>query len=181
MAEVGDKLAGIRRLVVPPQAVVTPSVRDELLRRNVTLVYGQPAVSARPERVHLVLAVLGSRYEPGSLLAAVESEPVQAELRRYDCLVAATDELAREVADPDTLGAIISTYPAMAVCLANRHRGVRAVWGLDPARLLSDLESVGANLLVLDPRSLGPFPLRQMVVQFCRRGPGECPETLRER
>ena len=32
------KLAGVARLVIPPRAVVTPAVRDELNQRNIKLV-----------------------------------------------------------------------------------------------------------------------------------------------
>jgi hypothetical protein len=178
MAEVGDKLGAVRRLVVPPKAVVTPSVRDELHRRNVTLVYGQPSTPAG--FVRLVISTVGS-YDPGSLAAALADEPVTVDLRRHHCPVAATDELATELARPDTVGVILSNHPAVAVCLANRHRGVRAVRGVEPSRLTSDLESVGANLMVVDPGAAGPFRLKQMVTQVCRRGPAACPEALRER
>jgi hypothetical protein len=180
VAEVGDKLGAVRRLIVPPKAVITPSVRDELHRRNVTLVYGQPCAPAGSVRLRSVVTTLGS-YDPGSLVAALHDEPVTVELRRHHCLVAATDELATELAKPDTVGVIVSDSPATAICLANRQCGVRAVWGVDPARLTSDLDSVGANLLVVDPQAAGPFRLKQMVTQFCRQGRTACPEPLRER
>jgi hypothetical protein len=128
-----------------------------------------------------VIAVLGSRFDPSSLVAALQDKTVSVELRRHDCLVAATDEAASEVLKPGTLSVVISSYPAMALCLANRHRSVRAVWGLDPSRLASDLESVGANVLIVDPQSVGTFPMKRIVTEFCRRGTCQCPEPLRER
>ena len=184
MAEVGDKLDGLRRLVVPLQAVVTPSVRDELRRKNIMLVYGQPEATstASPVRqVRLVLTAVGSRFDPQPLERALQNEGIDVRVRRSDCLIAATDALSAELGESRTLGVLISTYPAIALCLANRLSGVRAVWGIDQARAEADAASVGANLLVVDPGAMGVFQLKQMVGRFCRRGPAECPETLRAR
>ncbi|HIQ21114.1 MAG TPA: hypothetical protein EYH34_07760 [Planctomycetes bacterium] len=181
MAHVDGRLEGIRFVAVPQRAVVTPAVRDELHRRQVTLVYrDEPKAKGTPP-VRLVVGVLGSRFDPRGLLAALEGEPVQVELERYDCLVAATDALAAALAQPNTLGVLVTTHPAAALCLANRHRGVRAVWGVEPSRLDECLGDVGANLLVVHPGMSGPFLLRRMVTQFCRRGPAHCPPALEER
>ena len=181
MAELEGRLDTVRRLVVPPQAVVTPSVRDELARKNVTLVYDQPVPVASAHGVRLVMMVLGSKFDPLALTRALKNEGIQVETQRTDCLVTATDELSCELAKPGTLGLVVSTYPAIALCLANRHQGVRAVWGIDAPQAAADAASVGANLLVVDPKISGVFQMKQMIVQFCRAGPRECPERLRER
>jgi hypothetical protein len=182
LADVGDRLAGVRRLVVPPGAVITPAVRDELQAKKVTLDFGTPEpVSGKPGAMRVAMIVLGSKYEPAPLAATLRAEAAHVAVQRFDCLIAATDRAAGEVRCPDTLALVVTTYPAAALCLANRHRGVRAVWGVDPARLAGDLEAVGANLLVLDPRGTGQFPLKQMAIRFCRRGPAACPESLVER
>jgi len=184
MAELGNRLGGLRRLVVPSQAVVTPSVRDALRRKGITLVYGQPEASsaASPARqVKLVLAAVGSRFDPGPLGRALENEGIDVDVRRSDCLIAATDALIAELGESRTLGVLLSGDPAIALCLANRAPGVRAVWGIDPARTVDDAASVGANLLVVDPGAMGVFQLNRLIGRFCRQGPAECPETLRAR
>ena len=53
------KLEGIRRVVVPPQAVLTPSVRDELQRRGVTIERRLAAVKSAAGRARLVLVAAG--------------------------------------------------------------------------------------------------------------------------
>ncbi len=180
-AELEGRLEGVRRLVVPPQAVVTPSVRDELHRRRIALVFDQPVPVPSAGGVRLAMAVLGSRFDPAPLLRALAGEPIEVETHRTDCLVAATDWLAEEISKPNTLGAIVSTYPAIGLCLANRHPGVRAVRGIDAATIEAEVASVGANVIAVDPRSAGVFQMRQMIRRFCRGGPRECPEVLRER
>jgi hypothetical protein len=184
LAGVEDRLKGIRRLVVPPGAVVTPSVRDELRRKNIALVHGRPAAASADAACRVFLLVLGPRFEPGPLQNALAADGLVAEdicVERLNCLIAATDRAARELGASNTVVLLVSGHPAAALCLANRHAGVRAVLGIDPGRLAGDAASVGANLLVLDPRTTGPFPLNQMAVQFCRQGPLDCPAELGER
>jgi ribose 5-phosphate isomerase RpiB len=181
LAEVEGRLEGVRRLVVPAEAVVTPSVRDELHRRRIALVVGRGGDGSVDGAVRLVVAVPGSRLDPLPLCRALESEGVEIETHRIDCLVAATDRLAEAVGEPDTLGLVLSGHPSVAVCLANRHAGVRAVWGIDPVEAAAETASVGANVLVVNPRSTAFFPMKQMVSQFCRAGVRDCPEALRER
>lgn len=181
MSELEGRLEGVRRLVVPPQAVVTPSVRDELHRKNIALEYDLPVPAPGAACVRLAMTVLGSRFDPAPLVRALGSEGIEVETHRTDCLVAATDWLAGEVAKPSTLGLVVSTYPAVALCLANRHQGVRAVWGIDAGRVDAEGASVGANVLVVNPRTTSFFAMKRMIGRFCRGGPRECPVALRER
>ena len=181
MAELEGRLRGVRRLVVPPQAVVTPSVRDELHRKNIALAYDEPVPVESAGSVRLAMTVLGTRFDPASLGRALESEGIEVRTHQTDCLVDATDRLAGEVCEPNTLGLVVSTYPAIALCLANRHQGVRAVLGIDAARAVADAASVGANLLVVDPSTTSFLQIKQIVGRFCREGPRECPESLRQR
>ena len=181
MFELEGRLEGVRRLVVPPQAVITPSVRDELHRKRITLVYDQPVPIPGAGKARLVMMVLGARYDPVPLTRALRSEGIEVETRRTDCLVDATDQLAGEVVKPNTLGLVVSTYPAIAICLANRHQGVRAVSGIDAASADADAASVGANVLVVNPGTTGFFQIKQMISRFHREGPRACPEPLRER
>jgi hypothetical protein len=181
MSELEGRLEGVRRLVVPPQAVLTPSVRDELHRKRITLVYDQPVPVPGAGKARLVMLVLGSRYDPVPLARALQNERIEVDSRRTDCLVEATDQLAGEVVKPNTLGLVVSTYPAVAICLANRHQGVRAVSGIDAATADADAASVGANVLVVNPRTTGFFQIKQMISRFHREGARACPEPLRER
>jgi len=181
MSELEGRLEGVRRLVVPPQAVITPSVRDELHRKRIALVYDQPVPVPGAGSVRLVMTVLGSRFDPGPLVRALNGDGIEVETHRTDCLVAATDQLAVEVPKPNTLGLVVSTYPAVALCLANRHEGVRAVLGIDAGTVEAEAASVGANVLVVSPKTTSFFTMKQMISRFCRGGPRECPEALRER
>ncbi|NLS93598.1 MAG: hypothetical protein GXX96_15675 [Planctomycetaceae bacterium] len=181
LAAIGERLASARRLVVQPRAVVTPAVRDELRRRNVTLVVEQPTAAAASAANRVALTVLGSKTDPKPLADELARLGMVVDLQTFDCLVRATDDMARRLADGGTVGVLLSNYGAVAMCLANRHQGVRAVLASDESRTATDAVSVGANTLILEPRRMAPETMRQIVTAFCRQGPGVCPEELRER
>lgn len=180
LAGIGDRLVAARRLVVLPRAVVTPAVRDELRRRNVALVVEERTATAPGPR-KIALTVLGSRIDATPLVDELQRLNMTVDLQRFDCLVRATDDMAGRLAAAGIAGVLLSNYGAIALCLANRHKGVRAVLASDESRTAGDAVSVGANMLVLEPRRVAPEAMRQIVTAFCRQGPGECPEELRER
>jgi hypothetical protein len=180
LASLNGRLGGIRQLVVPSRAIVTPSVRDELRRRQITLVYGPPAAAAKTDEARLVLMAAG-RFDPASLAASITAEGLVVDVQRSDCLMAACDRLASQLAQGQTVGLLATDYTAAGLCLANRLPGVRAVLGASPATIIAEASSVGANLLVANPAVLGPVQLKQMAVQFCRQASHECPEVFRKR
>jgi hypothetical protein len=180
LAGLNGRLNGIRQLVVPPRAIVTPSVRDELRRRQIALVFGPPEAVAKAGDVRLVLMAAGSQ-DPASLAAAIAAEGVTVDVQRSDCLIAATDRLASQLAQEKTVGLLATGDTAAGLCLANRLAGVRAVLGVSTATIAAEASSVGANLLVASPAVLGLTQLKQMAVQFCRQASHECPEVFRKR
>ncbi len=180
LAGIGDRLLSARRLVIRPRAVVTPAVRDELRRRNVALIVEDHAVAASgPGKI--AIAVLGSRIDPASLVGELTRLGMAVGLQQFDCLIRATNDMAAKLKNPGTAGVLLSNYGAIAMCLANRHQTVRAVLASDESRTASDAVSVGANMLVVEPRRMAPESMLPIVTAFCRQGPGECPEELRER
>jgi len=180
-ADVDGRLDGVRRVTVAPDAIVTPAVRDELLRRNIDLARtenknSQPAGAAR-----LFLVTVGRRFDPAPLAAALAKEAIEVDVYATECLIDATDRAAAELAGGATLAAILTRHTAAALCLANRHSGVRAVWACEAMRAAQAIVAVGANLLIIDPEFGGFFQLKQTLAEFCRGGARRCPEALRER
>ncbi len=181
LSEVTGKLESIRRLIVPPKAVVTPAVRDELYRQDVSLEFASPADDRPSGSPRLVLVTAGRHLDATALIAAVGREGIAAQPHASDCLIGATDLLADEVIRPGTLGLLLTRHPAAAVCLANRHRSVRAASATDVATVAAAVESVGANVLVIDPNHTGPVRQKQIVAEFCRGGIRDCPKVFQER
>jgi ribose 5-phosphate isomerase RpiB len=181
LAGIGERLASARRLVVQPRAVVTPAVRDELRRRNVTLVVEKNTATATTAGGKVALTALGSRIDPKPLADELTRQDMAVDVQRFDCLIRATDDMAKRLMNAGTTGVLLSNYGAVAICLANRHQGVRAILASDESRTAADAVSVGANVLVLEPRRTVPETMRQIVTAFCQQRPGECPEALRDR
>jgi hypothetical protein len=175
-----DRLEGIRRLVVPARAVVTPAVYDELRRRHVALSFAAaptPGTAARP--VLLTLLAMGTRLDPAPLIAALQGLPVEVRPESLDCLIAATERLAGAVSGGAGLGLLLTPHTAAALCLANRHAGVRAVLAGEVAATAAAAAGIGANLLVADPALLGLGALKRIVQDYGRGGIRPCPKVFR--
>jgi hypothetical protein len=181
LADIAGRLADVKQVVIPPRAVVTPTVRDELRRRNIALVHAAPAKAKAAGAVRLVLVNTSKRFDAATLEQVLGEEGVAVESQRSDCLIAATDLLAGELVKADTVGTLVARHADAALCLANRHPGVRAVLAGDLRQAVAACEAVGANLLVLNPAHAALFQLRQILSQFCRDGVRECPEVFRKR
>jgi len=180
LSELEGRLSGVRRVVVPAGAVVTPAVRDELLRRGVDLSFEAPQAEAGGP-LRLVVALAARHFDLAPLSAALRRRGVAVDESRFDCLIAATDHLSRQLAQSDTLGLLLARHTAAALCLANRHATIRAVLGREPVELPADVAAVGANLLVVDPYRVGLSALIRLVQEYCAGGVKQCPEALRER
>jgi hypothetical protein len=181
MDDIEDRLYGIRRVVVGPHAVVTPAVRDALQQRNITLSRALPTKNTTGASLRLVVVAAQTKLDPKLVASTLQGGGIDVECHRTDCIIVATDRLAGELSKNDTLGLLLTPHTAAALCLANRLAGVRAVMGNNTGRLAADLVSVGANLLVVDPQSVGLSKLCQMAAEYCRGGIRPCPEVFRKR
>ena len=181
MNEVADRLTSVRRLVVSCGAIVTPAVRDELLRRGIVLECADSQEDRGAPSVRLAVIVSGTDFDPTGLIASLAREGLRGESTSVDCLIAATDQLAAEADEPNTLGVLLTTHVAAGLCLANRLRGVRAVSGADASGVATATAAVAANVLVADPRVGTFFQLKQMVTEFGRCGVRPCPRVFQER
>lgn len=182
MSEIAGRLDSVRRVIVSRGAVVTPAVQDELHRRGIALAYTVATKEAAEKKsVRLVMVTAGTKFEPASLVAGLAREGMKIEHVALDCLIASADQLAAELAKPDTVGALLTRHTAAAMCLANRLPGVRAVTGGDAPSVAAAASAVGANLLVADPQAGTFFQLRQMIVEFCRGGVRPCPAVFQAR
>lgn len=183
MALLAERLSGVREVVVAPRAVVTPAVVDELRRRGVALVRATAAPRSSPRDasgVRVELWNVSRSFDASALSAMLRGAGHTVADHQAECLIETAKALAKEVRAGAALGIILTRHLAAAVCLANRHAGVRAVAAGDLAGLQSAADAVGANVVVLDSSRLSAFALKQLADAFCQRGVRPCPESLRE-
>jgi hypothetical protein len=177
LAEIDGRLAGIRKVVVNPQAVVTPAVRDALRLRNISLCRKLPAKNTSDTALRLVVVSARSKPDPTPLVNTLKTEGVRVENHSTDCILDATNRLAGELAKGDCLGLLLTQHTAAAMCLTNRLNGVRAVLGSNTSNVDKDVNAVGANLLIVDSRHISMFKLCRMTSEYYRGGIRPCPEV----
>lgn len=143
LSSIEGQLTGIQELVVPPKAVVTPSVRDELRNKNVELVRQGSACTTQAKR-KLLVANLGTK----DVSQVIDDLRCDVQMVQQASLEAAISDMTSQLTN-SSLGVIIVTQPEFAVCLANRSSNVRAFVGhsVESVRRAKMFEG---NLMALD-------------------------------
>ncbi|MDW8077373.1 MAG: hypothetical protein RMJ16_00640 [Thermoguttaceae bacterium] len=182
LADIAALLPGTRELVVPPKAVISPAVCDALAERSIRVVFAEEPSHQRlwatgdPKEIeHLYIEVVSRRLDPAVIVEPLRREGIPAEATRGDCLVAASQRLAERLGGGKSAGVILTRHLPLAVCLANRHKVLRATWALSMAELLDHVADIGANVLVLDFRKLSSWQMVQLIARFVRLGRQEPP------
>jgi ribose 5-phosphate isomerase RpiB len=176
VAALDGKLGGIRRLVVSPRAVVTPSARDLLKENNVTLV--RSLRTATPTAVRIAVATAGTNFDVSEIVRSLRQNRTEVEQLASTGVAQVTRELAEEVRKSGKLGVLITPETTQAVCLANRHRGVRAATAASRGEVNEIIKAVGANFVIVDPARRSRFEVQRIVEAFCLAGPRQCPAEL---
>lgn len=175
LAELEGRLEGIKQLVAPAGAVITPAVRDVLRQRQIDVGYAVPAKTALRARLPLAVGTAETNYDAANLIQAIVREGTTVERLAKTGLVQVVRELGDEAAKGGKLGLLLTSEAAAALCLANRRPGVRAVAATSVVATLRAVRSVGANMLVVDPAGRGAFEMQRIVSQFVAGGPYACP------
>jgi hypothetical protein len=177
LESIAGRLNGAKQLVVTPGALVTPSVRDELRRRGIEL--KQESAVKKCSSLAPVLLVVGRASQDLDLaVQMLRQEGIDVKTESTHCLIKATDMLAAAVA-ARSLGVLWTRHTAVAMCLANRNKNLRAVLAASVAATAAAVAAVGANVLVVDPTAGTMYERKQVLRAFCLGGIRECPEELK--
>ena len=172
-------LGRAKTLTVPAGAVVTPAVRDVLKENDITLRYFNAETCDGSQAVHsLVVATAATTFRAADFLAAMTTLGRETDLIESTELSDAVPRLIAAIDGGDRVGVLLSDRGALAACMANRDSRARAA----VVRTLDDVnqavESLGANVLVIEPRRAGIYALRSMVAAFVRSPVRSCPAEL---
>ncbi len=178
LTSLDGRLRGVREVVVPKGAVVTPSVRDELRKKKVRMVFAEEAQAANASTGGMLVGMAAGSYDAAAVLRAVSVETCGVDRLDGECWIELVRQLSQAITAKGRFGVLITSQAGAAVCLANRESTVRAVAGISAASVKEAMQIIGANLLIVDPASLGLHELRSMVREFAR-GSHECPDTLK--
>ena len=177
LESIAGRLNGAKQLVVPPGALVTPSVRDELRRRGIEL--RQESAAKKGNSLAPVLLVVGrTSHKPDLAVQMLRHEGVRVKTESTHCLIKAAEMLAAAAA-ARSLGVLWTRHTAVAMCLANRNKNLRAVQAANVPATATAVAAVGANVLVVDPTAGTMYERNQVIRAFCLGGMRECPEELK--
>lgn len=154
---------GVRAVVVPPQAIVTPAARDVAGLRGLRIERTAPTAGA-PSAGNSTLRSLLIQVHHTAAVARLWDD-LQATWRRE--LLGCPDDAARlaiaEVARGAAATVVILAEPAhRAACLANRHERVKAVAIHDTADVAVVRRQLRANVWCLNPLDKPWFELRRI-------------------
>ncbi|MCG8584294.1 MAG: RpiB/LacA/LacB family sugar-phosphate isomerase, partial [Pirellulales bacterium] len=177
------KLDGKNRVVVWKSAVVTPAVRDELRERDIELICGTVPTSAAneaPERTASASSTLFvaavDRTEATAAIASIDGRALAMTANNTIMLVG---DLCRRVsAGADARGVLLTEQPVAALCLANRHRHIRAAHAVDQSTVFEAMSAVGANVIVVDSRCVRPLQVKRIVSAVAGGERDRCPAEL---
>ena len=175
LAEVEGKLEGIKQVVVPAKAVITPAVRDLLRQRKIDIGYALPGKAAAKVRLPLIVGTAETKCDAAGAMQAVAKAGVTIQRLARTELAPVVGELCEAASKGGKLGLLLTSETAAALCLANRRPGVRAVAATSVAATPRAVRSVGANLLAVDPAGRTMFEMQRIISQFVAGAPYACP------
>jgi len=181
LANVRKLAAGTRCLHVPAAAVVTPSALEHLRDAGIELRRAAaPSAGGGPAAATLLVAAAEVSAAADGLAAGVVRGVPSGERLPSVGLAAAIASLAEAAARNGSRGLLLSSRPASAAVLANRHRSLRAVIAADVAGGLAAAAECRATLLVADPQRFSGASLRRLAVEFAKQSHAALPDDLAE-
>lgn len=180
-----DRLVGVKKIEVLPNAVVTPLVRDLLKERRIRLEVVRPGASAstakssassspnRSTNGEATVLWVGCDRETfeahphhvRGLVKDVEQEFL-AEKSLLDQGFSSLSQLFAAKPQGRTLRLWFTDRMAEAVCQANRHAHVRATWANDPEEAARNVKALRPNVLILPPARFSSWQVRQVVAAW---------------
>jgi len=178
VASLDGRLAGVRQVIVAKGAVVTPAVRDELRKKKIKLDFSDNNHRANVSSDEVLLGMVEGSYDAAALFTVVSAEIGETQRIDGSCWIEVTRQMTEAIARETKCGVLVTCRANAVVCFANRTPAIRAALGSGTASVKDAAETIGANLLVVDPATNSLYELRGMVREFVR-GSHECPGRLK--
>lgn len=174
--------AGTKTINLRHDALITPSGRDAARAAGWTLVRGakgaQATSGAAPAGRPFFVAAAECPGDSATRMAGLVRMLPGAQQLPATGLVDVVASLGLHLARDGGRGILLAGRPHVAVALANRSLGVRAVTARDTTTLLAAAQECAANLLVIAPRDFSASSLERIGVTLAGRDPGPAPAEL---
>jgi len=174
--------AGTKTVMLRHDALITPSGRDAARAAGCTLLRNAKGAQSMPgaapaSRPFFVAAAECPGDVAGWTASLVRVLPGAQQLPSTG-LTDVVASLGLHLARDGGRGILLAGRPHVAVALANRSAGVRAVTARDTTTLLAAAQECAANLLVIAPRDFSASSLERIGVTLAGRDPGPAPAEL---
>ena len=174
--------AGTKTVMLRHDALITPSGRDAARAAGWTLVRGgkgaQATLGAAPAGRPFFIAAAECPGDSATRTAGLVRTLPGAQQLPATGLTDVVASLGLHLARDGGRGILLAGRPHVAVALANRSPGVRAVTARDTTTLLAAAQECAANLLVIAPRDFSASSLERIGVTLAGRDPGPVPAEL---
>jgi len=140
------RLTGVSRVIVDPNAIVTPAVVDLLKDNSIELVRGNVAEAITPSARQSVLLV-SEKSNTGTLASQLQANGASVRTEMMSNHRGLGGMLA-----PNEVGVVLASKPFEAACHANRDTQVCAVHVTNSEQCSVALKEVNANVLVVDAK-----------------------------
>lgn len=181
LADVEGRVPQGSTVAVAARAIITPAARDYLRARQAHLMVAQATVkaggsTAAGRTVTLAAAIDSSTAAapralslelPDRLSGHLTKAGMRVERIAHVSLPGTVADLSSSVSLSGNLGVLITDETAAALCLANRHRGVRAATAAEVVELETAWKAIAVNLLILNPRGTSSWKLMQIAQRYC--------------
>ncbi len=170
--------AGTKRAVIAAKAVITPSARELARDHGIELARGTPAAAVTSVPRPFLVAQADCAADASPRCAAIARSVPGAQQLPATGLTDVVATLATHAARDGARGVLLCGRPALAVALANRAAGVRAVTARDPAGLLTAVSECAANIIAIDAKAFPAGSLNWVCSDFATRAMPPPPAEL---
>ena len=161
--------SGTKRATIAAKAVITPSAREHALDHGIELVRVSPATAPAAAARPFVVAHAECSADVIPRCAAIARNVPGSHQPPAAGLADVVAALAVHAARDGGRAVLLCGRPAVAVALANRSAGARAVTARDPASLLAAISECAANIIVIDPKAFPAASLDRVCGDFAAR------------
>lgn len=165
LAVLAGRLAGVRRVLVPAGAVVTPSAKD-LLRKERVQLEALPPRDASSAAENPIVIARWTRTAGAAQAAAALVEAAGTPAWAFETLEAAAQVILPALAEPQRRAVLLTDEPLLAVCRLNRAPVARAARVQDVVQLQEAVAAISLNCLVLDPRMCSAPMWHQLLAAY---------------
>ena len=186
--QLSGRISGFQSVVVPAGAVITPTARDELKERGISLNYREAVdatdalkknrsaerqlmqqQSEAPAELTCLLFSTDARYQVRDLAQTAKVDNVLTKGASANTLEKILSDLGRRVDCPYRRAVIITTDALKGACLANRDDRIRAAVAADLQDVVSAVRSLQANVLLISPVRCNFQQMHNLIRHFLRR------------